>query len=131
VNQNPKSEIPVDFVAAAAVTDQSFGQKDVSHDLHARQHHFGSELGQGLAGCPAESAPALGQHSLALARSAVRPHQHAASHDCASCFAERVGWWRYPGCLVALLSPAYADCVWEEPGMGPLEIPLFYALILA
>jgi len=89
VNQNPKSEIPADFVAAAAVKDQSFGQKDALCDLHARQHHFGSELGDGLAGCPAESGPGLGQRRLALVHSAVRPHQHAASHESADCFAER------------------------------------------
>ena len=131
MNRNPKSVIPADFVAAAAVKDQSFGQKDALYDLHARQHHFGSELGQGLAGCPAESGPVLGQHRLALVRSAVMPHQHAASHESVNCFAERLGWWQYPGCLAMLLSPAYADCVWAEPGMGPLEIPLFDALILA
>jgi len=89
VNQNPKSEIPADFVAAAAAKDQSFGQKDALCGLHARQHRFGSELGVGLPGCPAESGPALGQHRSALVHSAGMPHQCAASYESADCFGER------------------------------------------
>ena len=89
MNQNPTSETPADFVAAAAVKDQSFGQKDALCDLHARQHRFGSELGDGLPGCPAESDPVLGQHRSALVHSAVMPHPCAASYESADCFAER------------------------------------------
>ena len=89
MNQNPKSETPADFVAAAAVKDQSFGQKDALCDLHAKQHHFGSDSGPGLPGCPAENGPGLGQHRSALVHSAVMPHQCAASHESADCFAER------------------------------------------